>query len=79
MDKSYKVACDDGHGLQSKGHTLFEACLIAKSYGSSGIVLSFEDRLVAFYCGHRKMIAPGFQAYPRERAQIVEDFGDVPL
>ncbi len=78
-DRQYQVATDNGGGTQSRGHTLFEACLSARTYGSTGIVVSPEGRLVAFFCGHRNRIAPGFGAYPYEREQIVQDFGFEPL
>lgn len=65
--------------MVAKGRTLFEACLVAKSLGSNGIVVDPDGRLVAFYCGHRKRISPGFGAYPLEREQIIEDFGYEPL
>jgi hypothetical protein len=74
-DKQYKVARDDGQGTQSTGNTLYEACVAAKAHGPNGIVLSHEGRLVAFYCGHRNRIAPGFGAQPLERDQIITDFG----
>lgn len=79
MDRQYQVACDDGRGTQSRGHTLFEACLSARTYGPAGIVVTPEGRLVAFFCGHRNRIAPGFGARTWEREQIVDDFGFEPL
>lgn len=74
-DKQYNVALDDGRGTQSTGNTLYEACKAAEAHGPSGIVVTPEGRLVAFYCGHRNRIAPGFGAYPLEREQVINDFG----
>lgn len=78
MSNQYNVALDD-KGVVSKGHTLFEACLSAKAYGPSANVVDPDGRLVAFFCGHRSRIAPGFGAYPYERQEIVNDFGFEPL
>jgi len=77
-NRQYRVALDN-QGLKSEGHTLFEACLSAKSYGNGANVLTPEGRLVAFFCGHRNVIAPGFGAHSWEREQVLVDFGAQPL
>lgn len=77
-NRQYNVAVDNGQGTVSKGHTLFEACLAVKDR-PNGIVVTPEGRLVAFYCGHRQRVAPGFGAHTWEREQVIQDFGFVPL
>ncbi len=57
--------------------TLYECCKAAERKGWGGDVVR-EGRLVAFYCGCRKMIVPTTNAKAYEVAEIHAEFGVAP-